>query len=105
MRSVCRVAGPSSPTLRDLRTEDSTSWGANLRFSLAGRGVGGDSDRGDGLGVSSGAGPVFRYCSKVVSMGTGANRRRGSVGLAIPGGPARGRECVSITTVLCSVKA
>lgn len=75
--SVCLVAGPSSPARRARRTDDSTSWGANLRFSRrSGEGEDGD-ERGDGLGVSSPGGIVFRYRSKVVSMGIGANRARG----------------------------
>lgn len=76
VRSVGLVAGPSSPARRDLRTEDSTSCGANLRFSRGG----GEGVRGDGLGVSSPAGIVLRYCSNVVSIGIGANRRRGRAG-------------------------
>ena len=42
--------------------------------------------RGDGSGVGSAAGTVFRYRSKVVSMGTGANRLRGCVGWAMADG-------------------
>lgn len=97
--SVGLVAGPSSPARRDLLTEDSTSCGANRRCldcsrccwycCLGGSSCtsGGDAERGEGLGVGSPAGTVFRYRSKVVSMGIGANLGRGlSLELAITGG-------------------
>lgn len=94
------VAGPLSPTLRD-RRDVSINWGANLRLGLAGGGGGGgegssigfgEGDRGEGSGVSSGSGPIrfFDSCSltfllflKLVSIGTGANRRRGCSGPAM----------------------
>lgn len=101
------VAGPSSPALRERLTEDSTNCGAKRPLSffnpLTCGGVancavradcsgGGESDRGDGLGVGSATGPPgppppsLRNCTNVVSIGTGANRRRGCsafVGVAI----------------------
>lgn len=96
--SVGRVAGPMSPVRRE-RREDSMSCGAKRRFSvgLAARAgsllgssvhnvAGGVSDWGDGDGVYSAAGavgtadaccePFLRKRSNVVSIGTGANRRR-----------------------------
>lgn len=92
------VAGPLSPTLRE-RLDVSINWGANLRLGLAGGGGGdgssigfGSGDRGEGSGVSSGSGPIrffdsgsltFLLFLKLVSMGTGANRRRGCSGPAM----------------------
>jgi hypothetical protein len=87
--SVGLVAGPSSPARLDLRTEDSTSCGANLLLPRRG----GEGERGEGLGVSSPGGALVRYFSNVVSMGIGANRSRGrSRVLAIAGrGSEKGR--------------
>lgn len=84
-----RVAGPTSPFRRDLRV-DSSSCGANLRFSRPagfvswwagwGEAEGGDSEVGEGSGVGSAAGPALRCSLKVVSMGTGAKRLRAGAG-------------------------
>lgn len=83
--SVGRVAGPGSPTRR-LLLELSISWGAKRRL-VRGCAEAGERDRGDGSGVSSGLGPTrtpagargaaARWDLYVVSMGSGAKRRRG----------------------------
>jgi hypothetical protein len=93
--SVGLVAGPASPTLRLLR-EDSINCGAKRRL---GRNCfccsscrPGDGERGEGSGVGSGFGRIV-FCSsvflldrlveKVVSMGSGTNRRRGFSGVVM----------------------
>lgn len=69
----------------------STELGAVEGNSLAA----GEGERGEASGVSSAVGPTrggalpltgLRLELKVVSIGTGANRRRGSVGSAMIGG-------------------
>lgn len=93
--SVGLVAGPASPTLR-VRLDVSISCGAKRRVGRLSNWRGtGEGDRGEASGVSSAVGPMrgrldgpvfFRTDWNVVSIGTGANRRRGWVLVAMIGG-------------------